>query len=92
MVTLEEIQEEYKPFYNTVVLDCCLKPVMLYGIVDGEDDYYYDFETTDRGRQLYSCVGWCIGLKGLISDKAYKYVEYQYNVSKEHNELKKEQE
>jgi len=92
MTSLEEIKKEYEPFIGTVVLDCCLKPVLLHGIVEDERDVYYDYETIDNTRVLYTCVGWCIGLKGLISDKAYKYVEYQYNVSKERHELKKEQE
>lgn len=90
MTSFEEIQEKYKPFIGTVVFDCCLKPVLLHGIVEDERDLYYDYETPDKGRVLYSCVAWCIGLKGLISDKAYEYVEYQYNFSKERHELKKQ--
>ena len=55
MVTLIELQEELKPYKNTLVIGDFDNVVRLADVIDGEDDYYWAYDTR-KGMVHASCA------------------------------------
>lgn len=69
MVTLKILQDILEPYKNTLVLDY-FNVVRLVDVIDGEDDYYWVYDTKN-GIVHSTCVGSWIPLKGFLPDNEY---------------------
>lgn len=79
MSTLKELQDELKPHKNALVLDY-FEVVRLVDVIDGEDDYYWVYDTK-KGIVYSSCVcGWT-ALKGFLPDNEYKRLVNVWNLN-----------
>lgn len=79
MVDLKSLQEELLPYKNTLVLDHH-NVVKLVDVIDGEEDYYWVYDT-HKGFIHSSCViGW-IPLKGVLPEKDYDYILRIWNLN-----------
>ncbi len=79
MATLGDLQEELKPYQNTLVIDFDMV-VRLVDVIDGNDDYYWVYDTR-KGTIHSSCVGMWIPLKGFISDNEYDGLVRVWNLN-----------
>ena len=64
-----------------LVLNCIGEVVLLIGLEDRPDDYYYIFLDRDCKSSLDSCVGGFIPLKGCISDRDYEQLAYIFHAN-----------
>ncbi|MCH8067807.1 MAG: hypothetical protein IID16_00840 [Candidatus Marinimicrobia bacterium] len=80
MTTLIKLQKELKPYKDTLVIGDLDNVVRLADVIDGDDDYYWVYDTM-RGITHASCVGGWIPLKGFIPSKDYDrlVVIWNYN-------------
>lgn len=83
MVTLKELKEELEPYKNTLVL-YYFDVVRLVDVIDGEDDYYWVYDT-HKGIVHASCVSGWIALKGVLPDKEYKRLVNVWNLNNVEN-------
>jgi hypothetical protein len=79
MTTLEDLKKELEPYCNTLVLDY-FEVVRLVDVIDGEDDYYWVYDTK-KGIVHSSCVGGWIPLKGKIEDENYDRLVRVWNLN-----------
>lgn len=80
MITLEDLKAEVEPYKNTLVIDDFDTVVRLVDVIDGDDDYYWVFES--RNRTYYSsCVGGWIPLKGFIEQEKYDRMVRIWNLN-----------
>jgi len=79
MTTLEDLKKELEPYRNTLVLDY-FELVRLVDVIDGEDDYYWVYDTK-KGIVHSSCVGGWIPLKGKIEDENYDGLVRVWNLN-----------
>lgn len=78
MADLKSLQEELLPYKDTLVL-YHFKIVKLVDVIDGEDDYYWVYDTK-HGIIHSSCViGW-IPLKGVLPDNNYNHILRIWNL------------
>lgn len=77
MLTLEQLKEELAPYKNTLVL-VGFDVRQLKDVVDEGDDFYWVLEDGYGKISYYSCVGGWEPLKGVISDRTYKLMCYQW--------------
>lgn len=81
MADLKKLKKELKPYKNTLVIEVCNAIVRLVDVIDGEEDYYWVYDTENDGIHRSSCVmGWT-PLKGFISDKKYKRMVSVWNLN-----------
>lgn len=80
MVTLESLKEELEPFKNTLVIDGFDKVVRLVEVVDGEEDYYWVYDSI-KGLYYSSCVGGWIPLKGFVEKEQYERMVRMWNLN-----------
>ncbi len=84
MTTLESLTKEFKEYENTLVLDSCGELVLFLGIIDGEDDFYYNCVAFGEAeRHLASCCGWIHPLQGRIDAGGYFSLVSFWNHSNE---------
>lgn len=80
MITLEDLKTEVEPYKNTLVIDDFDTVVRLVDVIDGDDDYYWVYES--RNRIYYSsCVGGWIPLKGFIEQEKYDRMVRIWNLN-----------
>ena len=80
MITLEDLKAEVEPYKNTLVIDDFDTVVRLVDVIDGDDDYYWVYES--RNRIYYSsCVGGWIPLKGFIEQEKYDRMVRIWNLN-----------
>jgi hypothetical protein len=79
MTTLEDLKKELEPYRNTLVLDY-FDVVRLVDVINGEDDYYWVYDTK-QGIVHSSCVGGWTPLKGKIDDKNYNQLVRVWNLN-----------
>lgn len=80
MITLEDLKAEVEPYKNTLVIDDFDTVVRLVDVIDGDDDYYWVYES--RNRIYYSsCVGGWIPLKGFIEQEKYDRMVRMWNLN-----------
>lgn len=90
---LKIIQKFVEQYKDTLVLDYD-KVVVLRGYsIDNSPetgDYYYIYQDLRGNFVESSCVGWCIPLKGFISEKEYDALKYHFtiNLAKLNQEIK----
>jgi len=79
MNKLQELKKEIKPYINTLVLDL-FEVVRLVDVIDGEDDYYWKFDSQE---QIYtsSCVVGFISLKDKLDTKTYENLVRIWNLN-----------
>jgi len=77
MSTLIELKKELKPYKNTLVLDF-FNVVRLVDVVDGEEDYYWVYDTPNGLKQSSCVMGW-IPLKGKLNDDEYNHLVKIWN-------------
>jgi hypothetical protein len=80
MITLNKLKEELEPYRNTLVLNY-FEVYRLVDVIDGEDDYYWVFDTMRRGIIHSTCVGGWIPLKGTLDDKKYQELVRIWNLN-----------
>jgi hypothetical protein len=80
MATLIELQKELEPYKNTLVIGNFDNVVRLVGVIDGEEDYYWVYDTR-KGITHASCVGGWVALKGFIPDNEYKRLVNVWNLN-----------
>ena len=80
MATLKGLKEELKPYKNTLVISERNRVVKLVGVKDGEEDFYWIYDTPD-GADYDSCVGMWIALKGVLPDKQYESLVRCWNLN-----------
>jgi hypothetical protein len=80
MATLLELQKELEPYKNTLVIGDFYNVVRLVGVIDGEDDYYWVYDTI-KGIVHASCVGGWVALKGFIPEKEYQRLVNVWNLN-----------
>lgn len=66
------LRKKAKPHLNTLVISV-LEIKRLKGVIDGEDDFYWEYET-EKGEELASCVMGFIPLKGALPDSDYEEI------------------
>lgn len=80
MITLEDLKAEVEPYKNTLVIDDFDTVVRLVDVIDGDDDYYWVYES--RNRIYYSsCVGGWIPLKGFLEQEKYDRMVRMWNLN-----------
>ncbi len=83
--TQKILKKFFRKHKNELMLDYGFgRVVRLVGLVDGKDDYYYVYQTTDSCKgnlSLDSCVGQPIILKGRLSVWDYLTLEHQFNLN-----------
>lgn len=77
------LKKKAKPHLNTLVISV-LEIKRLKGVIDGEDDFYWEYET-EKGEELASCVMGFIPLKGVLPDSDYEEIERLFKINQEHN-------
>lgn len=78
-VTFEKLKQELEPYRNTLVLDL-FKVVRLVDVIDGQDDYYWVYDT-HHGIYHSSCVGGFVPLKGHIEQVEYNRLVNMWNLN-----------
>ena len=81
MTTLKELQDELKPYRDTLVLDF-FDVVRLVGVTEDKDDFYWIFDTK-KGTVYSSCVCSWKPLKGHLKDSDYKELVRVWNLNNE---------
>lgn len=79
MADLKSLQEELLPYKNTLVLNH-FEVVKLVDVIDGQDDYYWVYDTI-HGIIHSTCVGGWIPLKGVLPEKDYDYILRIWNLN-----------
>jgi hypothetical protein len=94
MATLDDLKMEMKGIQGTLVLDH-FDVVRLIDVVDGEDDYYWVYKSSERGVYWSSCCGRWIPLKGKLDEKDYNEIERVWGLNENNwdyfQSIKKEQ-
>ena len=67
MATLADLKAELEPFKNTLVIDDFDTVVRLVDVIDGEDDYYWVYDSR-KGIYHSSCVGGLLGDRDVYRD------------------------
>ena len=80
MTTLADLKAELEPFRNTLVIDDFDKVVRLVDVIDGEDDYYWVYDSR-KGIYHASCVGGWIPLKGFVEQEKYDRMVRIWNLN-----------
>jgi hypothetical protein len=80
MEILTKLKAELEPFKNTLVIDGFNTVVRLVDVIDGEDDYYWVFDSR-KGIYHSSCVGGWIPLKGFVEQKKYDRMVSTWNLN-----------
>jgi hypothetical protein len=80
MATLSELKEELEPFRNTLVIDDFDKVVRLVDVIDGEEDYYWVYDSRN-GIYHSSCVSGWVPLKGFVEKEKYKRMVHIWNLN-----------
>jgi len=78
---LSDLKKELEPFKNTLVIGDFYRIVRLVDVVDGEDDYYWVYDTIN-GTCYSTCVGGWIPLKGFIDKDKYDRMVHVWNLNK----------
>jgi len=82
MVTLESLNDEYREYFGTLVLNTKGELCRLVGIEDDSIDYYYVMDNFQhQRREHHSCVGHCIVLKNRIDEREYQMLVGMFNAS-----------
>jgi hypothetical protein len=80
MNTLETFKKELEPYKDTLVISDFDAVVRLVDVIDGEEDYYWVYDTY-KGIVNASCVcGW-IPLKGFIPEDDYNRLKNVWNLN-----------
>jgi len=79
-VTLEELKKEVEPWINTLCITESFSIARMMDVIDGDDDFYYAFDTF-TGKELHSCVGTFIPLKGLVDEEKYDRMVRIWNLN-----------
>ena len=77
MATLIELKKELEPYKNTLVLDF-FNVVRLVDVVDGQDDYYWVYDTPNGLKQSSCVTGW-IPLKDRLNNDEYNRLVKVWN-------------
>ena len=80
MITLEILKQELEPYKNTLVIDVFEDVVRLVDVIDGDDDYYWVYDSREGVRHS-SCVGSWIPLKGFIKEEDYNRMVHIWNLN-----------
>ena len=80
MARLSELKAELEPFRNTLVIDDFDTVVRLVDVIDGEDDYYWVYDSRE-GMYHSSCVGGWIPLKGFVEQEKYEKMVSIWNLN-----------
>jgi hypothetical protein len=79
MTTFKELKDEVEKYKNTLVLNY-FEVVRLVDVVNGDDDYYWVYDTS-KGILHSSCVcGW-YALKGVLPDNEYERLVKVWNLN-----------
>lgn len=80
MNTLEDLKAEVEPYKNTLVIDDFSRVVRLVDVIDGDDDYYWVYDS-EKGIYYASCVGGWTPLKGFIEQENYDRLVRIWNLN-----------
>lgn len=84
MATFKEIQQEVERYKGTLVI-VGFRVVLLMGVVDGGDDYYYQIcENVSMGQDkhlLHSCVMGFVPIKDKIDATEYQRMVHIWNLN-----------
>ena len=80
MITLSELKVELELFKNTLVIDGFDNIVRLVDVIDGEDDYYWVYDSK-KGIYHSSCLCEWIPLKGFIEKEKYDQMVRVWNLN-----------
>lgn len=80
MNTLEDLKAEVEPYKNTLVIDDFSRVVRLVDVIDGDDDYYWVYDS-EKGIYYSSCVGGWTPLKGFIEQENYDRLVRIWNLN-----------
>lgn len=78
---IEELKEQIAPIKNTLVI-YLFSVVMLVDVIEGEDDYYWLFETDSGCKKQVSCLLDFVPLKGYIATEQYERLVYFWDLNK----------
>lgn len=82
MATFETLKQEMQGHQGALVLDY-FDVVRLVDVIDGEDDYYWVYKSSERGVYWSSCCGGWKPLKGKIDEKDYNELERVWKLNEE---------
>lgn len=81
VATLDILKAELEPFKDTLVIDDVFDTVVrLVDVIDGDDDYYWVYDSR-KGIYHASCVGGWIPLKGFVDQKKYENMVRVWNLN-----------
>lgn len=80
MINLESLKKELEPYKNTLVIGDFNNIVRLADVIDGEDDYYWVYDTIN-GFVHSSCVCTWIPLKGFLEKGNYERLVHVWNLN-----------
>jgi len=68
---LDDLKAEVEPYKNTLVIDGFDRVTRLVDVIDGDDDYYWVFDSNDKEERLVSVLLQWFPLKGFMKDEDY---------------------
>lgn len=77
---IKSLNSEIELHKNELVIDNN-KVVVLMGVADGVEDFYWIYKDWDDKEYLASCVGRHIRLKGYIPEEEYNRLVYVWNLN-----------